>query len=314
MTRFHHVANGTSTTATLEAAGIPGTRSIWADPLYEGPVPNVPDEELIDIRSRYLGGDEGGEADPVNDLRRWREVLAAHESYDELVLWYEHDLFDQFVLLQLLPWIRAHVPERTPVTLVCIDAFPGHLHFKGLGELSPNELASLFDARRRVTPSQYDLAERAWIAFREPTPQALDDLRRGDTGALPFLSAALTRFMQEYPWTTDGLSRTERRLLHLAEHGPITMRAAFPRMHDDETAYYVTDLSLAALIDTLAQTAPPLLALDGGIHLADAGRDVLSGRKDRVACGVDRWLGGVHLRSGADIWRWNEQRQRIEKT
>src|SRR5206468_6691295 len=37
--RFLHVANGTSTTGTIEAAGIPGAVSIWADPLYEGPVP-----------------------------------------------------------------------------------------------------------------------------------------------------------------------------------------------------------------------------------------------------------------------------------
>ena len=39
MTRFLHVANGTSTTRTIEAARIPGVCSIWADPLYDGPVP-----------------------------------------------------------------------------------------------------------------------------------------------------------------------------------------------------------------------------------------------------------------------------------
>jgi hypothetical protein len=44
MTRFLHVANGTSTTRTIEAAGIPGACSIWADPLYEGPVPGGLDD------------------------------------------------------------------------------------------------------------------------------------------------------------------------------------------------------------------------------------------------------------------------------
>ena len=58
---FLHVANGTSTTMTIEAAGLPGARSIWADPLYEGPVPGgLSDDELCDVRARYLGGDEGG--------------------------------------------------------------------------------------------------------------------------------------------------------------------------------------------------------------------------------------------------------------
>ena len=56
-TRFLHVANGTSPALTIEAAGIPGACSIWADPLYEGPVPGgLSDAELLDVRRRYLAG------------------------------------------------------------------------------------------------------------------------------------------------------------------------------------------------------------------------------------------------------------------
>src|SRR5262245_25542556 len=55
--RFLHVTNGTSLTMSMEAARMPGLRSIWADPLYEGPVPaGLPDDELIKVRSRYLAG------------------------------------------------------------------------------------------------------------------------------------------------------------------------------------------------------------------------------------------------------------------
>ena len=39
MPRLLHVANGTCTTRLIERAGIGGALSIWADPLYEGPVP-----------------------------------------------------------------------------------------------------------------------------------------------------------------------------------------------------------------------------------------------------------------------------------
>jgi hypothetical protein len=113
--RCLHVANGSSTTMTIEAAGIPGACSIWADPLYEGPVPaGLSDVELVDIRSRYLSaGDD--QVDVVNDLRRWRAAIDAHDTYDELVLWYEHDLFDQLNLLQLLGYIRASVSRTITV-------------------------------------------------------------------------------------------------------------------------------------------------------------------------------------------------------
>jgi len=320
---FLHVANGTCTIRLIEAAGIPGAWSIWADPLYEGPVPGgLSDAELVEVRVRHLSGpDAQVDADPVNDLRKWRTAIERHESYDELILWFEHDLFDQLNLVQLLTCIRERVPAEKPVGLVCIGSFPGRPRFKGLGELSPGELATLVGTRQRIGEAHHALAARAWDAFRAPTPEGLDALRRDDTSALPFLAPAITRFLQEYPWTADGLSRTERRLLQLAERG-IDLAAAFPRMHEDEDAYYVTDLSLADLARALSLTSPPLVrfapgagprdSLEGSVTLTDVGRAVLAGERDRVeACGIDRWLGGVHLHGSDGIWRWDDERRRI---
>jgi hypothetical protein len=151
--RYLHVANGTSVTMTLEAGGFPGLRSIWADPLYEGPVPaGLNDDELRDVRAGYLGG--GATVDPMNDMRRWRDVIADRGSYDELVLWFEHDLFDQLNLIQLLSWIRSHPLPGRMVSLICIGSFPGCATFKGLGELTAAELASLFDTRTPVSDAE----------------------------------------------------------------------------------------------------------------------------------------------------------------
>ena len=320
--RFLHVANGGCTTDVIAAAGIPGMRSIWADPLYEGPVPgDADDDQLIEIRSRFLGPDDGSPVDPWNDLKRWRSIIADHQAYEELVLWFEHDLFDQLALVQLLSWIPSRLPASKAVSLVCIGSFPGRPRFKGLGELTPPELAPLIESRSQVSDAQYALAERAWRAFRAATPEPLDELRRSDTAALPYLARAIDRFLQEYPWTADGLSRSERRLLRLAQDGPIDLVAAFQRMHDEEDAYYIMDGSLESLVDTLSRTSPPLVHtagqerggwLAGTVGLTEAGREVLDGRRDRVACGLDRWLGGVHLQSAdSSVWRWDNAARRM---
>jgi hypothetical protein len=326
--RFLHVANGTCTTRLITAAGIPGALSIWADPLYEGPVPGgLTDAELLEVRSRHLAGPaEEVNPDPVNDLRRWRAAIEDHGSYDELILWFEHDLFDQLNLIQLLDWIRQRLPAGKRVSLVCVGTFPGRPAFKGLGELTPDELASLLETRQRVDDAQYRLAERAWLAFREPSPETLDGLIHRDTTPLPYLAGALTRLLQEFPWTSDGLSRTERRFLKLAETGPVDLSAVFPRMHEGEDVYYVTDSSLADLANSLSRTSPPLLTCDPGptrdgqllqgtVALAETGRAILAGQLDKITtCGVDRWLGGVHLQSGREIWRWDDERQAVSRS
>jgi hypothetical protein len=322
--RFLHVANGTSTTITIEAAGIPGAVSIWADPLHDGPVPaGVTDEELIALRG-YIPGPDDPVPDPVLDVRNWRTVIERQDAYDELILWFEHDLFDQLNLVQLLTWIREHVPTAV-VSLICIGSFPGRPDFHGLGELTPAELATLLDTRQPVVDAQYELAARSWRAFREPAPEALDGLRRSDTSALPFLAASITRFLQEYPWTTDGLSRTERRLLELVADGPVELAKIFRRMHEGEYSYYVSDLSLADLAESLSTATPPLLdvtakdddelrRLRASVRLTESGRAVLDGREDRVSlCGIDRWLGGVHLQGRSGLWRWDPQHDRITK-
>jgi hypothetical protein len=320
--RFLHVANGGCLTRVIEAAGIPGMRSIWSDPLYEGPVPaGLSDEDLVAVRRRFLSPPEESDVDPANDLREWRRVIAEPDSYEELVLWFEHDLFDQLNLVQLLTWIRERLPPHKAVSLVSIGSFPGRPHFMGMGELTPEELAPLVGIRQRVTDAQYASAERAWTAFRSPTPEDLDALRLAGDDALPFLGAALTRFLQEYPWTRDGLSRTERRLMELAADGPIDLIAAFPRMQHGEPAYSVTDGAILGLSETLSRASPPLLTYSGGapdgrlsgsVTLTEAGRAVLQGRQDRIArCGIDRWLGGVHLQGHGETWRWDEQRQRV---
>lgn len=330
---FLHVTNGGHTIHGLQAAGVPGRFSIWADPLHEGPVPAVDDGELVEIRRRFLtpsatpptGAWIGSDPtlDPSNDLREWREIIARHDSYDELVLWFEHDLFDQLNLIQLLSWIHTHVPAGKLVSLVCIGSFPGHPNFKGLGELTPDELGPLLDTRRAVTSAEYDVAQRAWDAYRQPTPDALSAFVGSDTAVLPYLAPALLRLMQEYPWTTDGLGRSERRLLHLASSGPIALVDAFRPMQDGERFYYMTDGSLAETADTLSRLSPPLLSLDvtgpahgtlrGTVALTETGREVLDGRLDRVAtCAIDRWFGGVHLTGGRTSgWRWDDALQRI---
>ena len=100
---------------------------------------------------------------------------------------------------------------------------------------------------------------------------------------------------------------------------------AFRRMGDGDRFYTVTDLSFADTAKGLSETVPPLLTLElergssspfrAVASATDAGRSVLEGRVDRVSlCGIDRWLGGVHLQGRHRVWRWDDVTGRIVRS
>jgi hypothetical protein len=256
-----HVANGHCTTRLIEAAGLPGRTQIWADVLHDGPVPDVPDDELVRVRARFIAA--GLDVTPAAveaDLRQWRAVVDDHTGYDELVLWFEHDLFDQLNLIQLLTRAGRDRVVPRPVSLISIDSYPGHPHFKGLGELTPSDIAALYASRTRVTSAQFALAAAAWDAFRAQDAATLRAFLRRDTTALPFLAAALQRHLDEAPGD-DGLTRSERRLLEQLSRGPLDIHAAWAGMHDGERAYFITDSSFWSLVKRLAERSPALITV-----------------------------------------------------
>ena len=107
------------------------------------------------------------------DLAQWREAIDDHDTYDELVLWFEHDLFDQLNLIQLLTHLGMRPPSK-PVTMVQIDSYPGHPDFKGIGELTPADVAALFQRGARSRPISSRSQRRAWSAYRSPDPRAIE--------------------------------------------------------------------------------------------------------------------------------------------
>jgi hypothetical protein len=320
-----HILNGESPAGTLRRSSLHGTYLTYSDVLHEGPVPaGLDDERLREVRARFIADHGWGSfEDILRQFREWDATLDRFSQYDEVVLWFEHDLFDQLLLIRHLDWFARRVLGSTKLTLICIGEFPGVEPFHGLGQLSAGQLISLFPRRTPVTGTQFELGRRAWAAFRSADPRSIERLLADDTSALPFLAGALTRHLQEFPATANGLSRTEREVLRLLESGPMDPASLFREEQGREERVFMGDAWFWWRVETLARAKRPLVTLNvqprdpslptGTVTITDTGRAVLSGRADWLAiASINRWLGGVHLQSDRTIWRWNEGRARME--
>ena len=306
-----HVTNGDSTVEIMRRAHVVGDIVAWQDVLHEGPVPALPAAELRLLRAEHLAtlGPQSAAEIEAGLRARDERLDAAVETGERVVLWFEHDLYDQLQLLQIL----AGLPDRpVGIELICVGSFPGRPGLAGLGELEPEELASLWPARAPATHEHVRAARAAWAVFRGTDPRAIARAAAGGDERLPFLAAALRRLLEELPGAGDGLARTERQLLAAVAAGARTRERAFVAAAAKEEAPFLGDTIAFDRLEELARGTQPLVTADAGLELTAAGAEVLAGRADRVALiGFDRRLGGMHLRAGNGLWRWDAARDAL---
>ena len=302
-----HITNGDCAAREIAALALPGEILPWRDVLHDGPLPRPGTlESLRSLRAGFLAdGDLDAAVQIEQDLACRDARVGRSHGEDEVVLWFEHDLYDQLQLAQILArYAAGGRPQR--LTLAQSDDYLGHMDAPSLGVV--------FAGRRPVTGAQFAAAVAAWDALTASDPRELE-AASGAVAALPFMAAALRRLLEELPGSADGLSRTERQALEALEHQPLSFGDLYLRAHHHrEDPTFLGDSSFVRLVAALAG-AGGLVAIEGDrvrspmrclVSLTGAGRAVLAQREDRVRLlGIDRWIGGIHLEGRETRWRWD---------
>jgi hypothetical protein len=313
------ITNGDSAADLLAAAGKRGRILPWRDVLHEGPILS---DLAASTRARvlYLAGRFAlDEADVAAEFAARDAILTAHGSFDRIELWFEHDLFDQLQLLQILAFF-AETGRRDGLILVQADDF--------LGRQRPDTILRFAGKARPIGIEDLRFAEETWQALAAPTPEAVVERLVHADDRLPYVRPALKRFLEELPTPGSGLGRTEAAAL--AELGKTSSTAVdlFRAVLATEEAAFMGDLSFFRTIEDLAFSPTPLI--DGlpppigedferfrnaHLELSMAGDDVMKGEDDNIALnGIHRWWGGTLLDASElapAVWRYDRGRRRL---
>jgi hypothetical protein len=262
-----HITDGESVAGTLRESSLPGVVIVDGDLLYEGKVRPAP------------------------------ASLALFAEHPETILWFDHRLSNQLLLIRTLDWFRRQSPEEHKLSIV----FAGRAI---LGSLTADQLAALATGRVPVTAEHFHVAATAWTAFTSPDPTAIERVLTTDTSALPFLAPALLRYLEDFPSTHDGLSRTQRQALTiLRDRGPLQRDRLFFAVQRLEETPFMGDQSFFDILTGLASAPEPLVQVGTEVSSAvitEAGISVLEGRSDYVK------LSGIEPR-----WRWDRGSGRL---
>jgi hypothetical protein len=324
LTQRLNITNGDSAAGTLSEAGIEGKIIPWRDVLHEGPVDSsLSLEELSKERAAFIAEQGWDDFAHVSGSFAERDQVIRHLDYfDEVVLWFEDDLYDQLQLIQLLDFFGRGAARGKALSVIVVDGY--------IPPLSVADLKRLDENRPRVTPQQLELAQRAWKAFGSADPTSISKLLDEDTSALKYLASSLTRHLEEFPSSTNGLSRSEREALTAIEAGKSTPVAAFLDAATKQDSIFLGDIVFYSYLERLSgkkdalvtwRDGTPVIAptaersrefVEGELKLTPLGREVLAGKKDWQAIHKKpRWLGGVEINPGDGGWRWDPSERRI---
>jgi hypothetical protein len=302
-----HVLNGDATVTVLDRTRLPGERLVWRDIVIEGPAPAIAHTSLAE-RAAYLAERLAIDAaDYTRAIEEQTARLAVAPGHDEVVLWFEQDLFCAVTLWSLLDRLTRHA-AGTRLSLI-YPACEGEV--RGLGAMEPAHLSTLFAARQPVTDAALVLGAQAWAAYASPDPTAAAALMGRPTPALPFVGGAFRCHLGRFPSLATGLNEVESTVLDVLARG----RRAFDDLFREVSAHPhlrrhgMGDVQLAACLRRL----PPLVSQGSSeLEITPRGRAVLAGEEDWLDIRpIDTWLGGVHLRGDRPLWRWDGARGRL---
>lgn len=319
-----HIRCGSDIREALSIAGFIGDFQEFSDPYCQGPLTGESTEKLIELRAAFIHQAYGG-----TDIQTIRDKLQSHYDalkrlgdYDQVILWFEYDVYDQLILAYLLSELYAFdvLPD---LFLICVNQVPDVENFRGYGELSPEQLCGLWQQNRQpVTEQQLLLGKQVWRALCQTNLDDLSEWIRQGTPELPLMAPALKRYLQELPSTSNGMSRLQQLVLEiLDESGSLKGGQLFRILAmKKEPLLHLGDLMFWYVLEDMSQSTQPVFAcsnqdahwMDRVLSITETGQQLLNGEGDYMdSYQSQRWLGNTLISADKDHPRWDNQSDSI---
>ncbi|WP_411829512.1 sigma-70 family RNA polymerase sigma factor [Paenibacillus lautus] len=329
--RMLHIVNGDSVGDKLKQGNVQGDILVWRELYSFGPVFTKMDEpDHRSARAQYLEQTLGiPQKEYVKTCESQERKLQDFKKYDEVVLWFEHDLFDQTMLSYLLHWFKDRPLGNTRLSLLCIGAYPGIELFRGLGQLSTEQLETLSGTWHTIGEEELMLGSVLWEAYTSELPEKHQRMLEVDSSALSFASDAFEAHLARLPSVSHGLGIIEQTTLEAVAGGIHKPYELFRKVGDKLHTLGMGDLEFWYYLAKMTEGPDSLLVIDGTapfpdfklavphfqdrvLQVTSLGHEVLAGKADYACTGtIDKWVGGLQVRGKDPLWRWNPERKSV---
>lgn len=214
-----HITNGSVLTERLKVLQFSGEFLTWHEMLCEGPTSLLVDtDEFIGIREKFLNSYYNLEYNQ-DEFKAEIDKLNHLNNYDEIVLWFEYDLFCHINLIAIIYQLLAK-NNTIPVSLVCSGRVKNEKGLKGIGELKSYQLKNHYKKRVILCDTDLELAKTCWEIYNSTDHNNFKPLIV-TSSSFEYLTNCLKAHLRRFPDSRSGLSTLEFNILKLVKNNTI---------------------------------------------------------------------------------------------
>lgn len=287
-----HIANGDGLTEKLQEMEITGPVIIWREMLCEGPTAQeVGGKEFIGLREKFFK-----EKYKFPKIRYKKKVIGELEKlhaihyFDEIVLWFEFDLFSHINMMAVISFLVQN-EKKMPLYLVCSGRVKGEKKLLPLAELSQQQLQAHYDNKIQLNEDDIEMAILIWELYCGNKPmRMIAEIKK--TTNFQYLPSCLRAHIERFPNTKTGLNALEMNILNLISNHNITSRNQLLGYALEYQGYYgYDDMQMERTIDHLKMFYD---SENSSISLSEDGKKAVAKTKNFYRdLKENEWYGGA---------------------
>jgi hypothetical protein len=214
-----HITNGDSTTNYLKSLHFSGEFITWREMLCEGKTTtDVGSEPFWKNRFEFLKSSYKITKKNFIDytLKEYR-ALCNQKKQQEIVLWFEHDLFCQINMIAVLSWLKRY-RKGYHISLVCSGKIDKTTKLYALPELNEEQIQQHFKERITLTDDDIAYADYIWQLYCSDSPLRLETVYKlNENSPFKYLASAIAMHLKRFPSIENGLNQIENTILKTAD-------------------------------------------------------------------------------------------------
>ena len=208
-TKTLNITNGDSLNDRLLSLNIKGDFAVWREMLCEGKTTySVGDQDFIEARKAFLKEDYDIDSSGYEEkFGSQLEIIKNWNKYDEIILWFEYDLFCHINLMACISYL-TQVGCKKPLYLVCSGRVSGEKDLKGISELTDQQLQDHYQNRITLTRNDQLLSDQVWRLYCSDDHLKLQPILAKDSSFI-YLSNCISAHKKRFPEEQSGLNTLE---------------------------------------------------------------------------------------------------------